>query len=111
MRSWRNVDQIKGLQEQLMQAAADLGAVAELMTKGNLPEILCHSESIFNRRIQEVLGFSSKLRAEATEQVTAIKHGRQSHAEMMLDRAAREAAKAGIRRRTTAKPKLHRPSK
>lgn len=111
MRSWRNVEQIKGLQEQFLQAAGDLGAVAELMTKGNLPEILCHSESIFNRRIQEILGFTSRLRAEASEQVTAIKHGRQSHAELMLDRAAREAAKAGVKRRTVAKPKIHRPAK
>jgi hypothetical protein len=111
VRKWRNVDQIKALQRQFQRVADDLGAVADAMVKGGLPEILCHSESMFNRRIQEAVNFSCRLRSEVEEQVVALENDRQSHAELMLDRAAREAAKAGIKRRNAAKPKIHRPAK
>lgn len=95
------IDELKASQDQLQQ-------VLDIMRSHKLEEILCHATDMLERRIPAVLSWAAKLKGEATEQGFAIKAGRASAAEMMLDRAAREAAKAGRPKGGLQEPKRRR---
>lgn len=82
------IDELKACMDQLQQTL-------DIMRSHKLEELLCHADDMMDRRIPNVLSWAAKMKGEATEQGFAIKAGRASAAEMMLDRAAREAAKAG----------------
>lgn len=99
MRSYRTVEEFETVQRELSQVMQDLEKVTTMMRSNGLPELNCHGDNIFSRRLAELQGWSTRLVSEVTEQTRALTSRRRSKADMMVDRAAREAAAKGIKKR------------
>lgn len=99
MRTYRTVEEFEAVHRELGQVMQDLEKVATMMRSNHLAELNCHGDNIFNRRVAELQGWSTRLVAEVTEQTRALAGQRRSKADLMVDRAAREAASKGIKKR------------
>lgn len=99
MRSYRTAEEFKTVAKELSQVIGDLEKVIDLMQASGLAELLCHADNIFNRRLAELQGWSTRLVSEATEQTRAEANNRRSKAGLMVDRMAKEAANKGGKKR------------
>lgn len=99
MRRYRPLSEFEAAIRDLQSVQQDLTAAVSLCQANNLGELLCHADNIFERRIPELVAWSGRIQSEAVEQCRSAKSGRKSRAEMMLDKAARMAAKAGVKKR------------
>ena len=99
MRRYRPLSEFEAAIRELQSVQQDLTAAVSLCQANNLGELLCHADNIFERRIPELVAWSGRINSEAIEQCRAITSNRKSRAEQMLDKAARMAAKAGVKKR------------